>query len=117
MVLTRGEVYSFQGGMSNARHRQKRAVQTCRAKQTVSGGPRESVAKSAFASLYPNITAWIGQDGWIELGYEPNTATCARALDEGGIAWGGGRRTESLDEWLEALESGVGGFMDEQGLR
>jgi hypothetical protein len=69
----------------------------------------------SFAAGYPNIAAWIAQDGWIELGYEPNTATCARALDEGGIVWSGGRPTETLDEWLAALEAGVGEWMDEQG--
>jgi hypothetical protein len=71
----------------------------------------------SFEAGYPNITAWIARDGWIELGYEPNTDTYARALDGGGMVWSGGRPTETIDEWLEALEAGVGEFMDDQGLR
>lgn len=70
-----------------------------------------------FEGRYPNVAAWIAQDVWIELGYEPNTGTYARALDEGGMAWGGGRPAETIDEWLAALEAGVGELMDEQGLR
>jgi len=70
----------------------------------------------SFEARYPNIAAWIARDGWIELGHEPNTGTYARALEEGGMAWGGGRPAETMDEWLEALEAGVGEFMDDQGL-
>ena len=70
-----------------------------------------------FDARYPNIAAWIGQEGWIELGYEPNTDTCARALDGGGMVWGGGRPAETIDQWLKALEAGVGEFMNNQGLR
>lgn len=73
--------------------------------------------ESFFSVHYPNIAAWIALDGYIELGYEPNTNTCARALDEGGMVWSGGRSTGTLDEWLEALEAGIGEFMDEQRLR
>jgi hypothetical protein len=69
--------------------------------------------KSSFEALYPNIVAWISRGGWLELGCEPHTSTCARALDEGGMVWGGGRPTDSVDEWLEALEAGIGEFMDE----
>jgi hypothetical protein len=72
---------------------------------------------NSLTTAYPNIVAWIAEDGWIELGYEPNTDTYARALDEGGMIWSGGRRTETLDEWLAALEAGIGEFRDRQGLR
>jgi hypothetical protein len=80
------------------------------------GAPQPGPATS-FAAGYPNIVAWIAQGGWIELGYEPHTGTCVRALDEGGMVWSGGRPTETINVWLAALEAGVGQFMDEQGLR
>ena len=73
--------------------------------------------EASFDARYPSLAAWIAEDGWIELGYEPHTDTYARALDGGGMIWSGGRRTETTDDWLAALEAGVGGFMDEQGLR
>jgi hypothetical protein len=75
------------------------------------------VSEASFEGRYPSLAAWIAQDGWIELGYEPNTNTYARALDEGGMIWSGGRRTETIDEWLASLEAGVGEFLDDQGLR
>jgi len=75
------------------------------------------IPETSFDARYPNIAAWIAEDGWIELGYEPNTDTYARALNGGGMIWSGGRRTETIDEWLAALEAGVGEFLDEQGLR
>jgi hypothetical protein len=80
-------------------------------------GATQGESEISFEASFPDIAAWIVQDGWIELGYEPNTDTCARALDEGGMVWSGGRPTQTIDEWLAALEAGVGAFMDEQGLR
>jgi hypothetical protein len=41
------------------------------------------IPEPSFEAGYPNISAWIAQDGWIDLGYEPNTAMRARALNEG----------------------------------
>jgi hypothetical protein len=73
--------------------------------------------ETSFEECYPSLAAWIAEDGWIELGYEPNTGTYARALDEGGMIWGGGRRTETIDEWLAALEAGVREWMNEQGFK
>ena len=75
------------------------------------------VPEASFDVRYPSLAAWIAEDGWIELGYEPNTDTYARALDEGGMIWSGGRRTETIDEWLAALEAGVEEYMDEHRLR
>ena len=69
-----------------------------------------------FSDLYPKLADWLGQEGWIELGFEPETNTCARALDEGGTVWQGGRVKETVDEWLAAMEPAVGAYMDEIGL-
>lgn len=73
--------------------------------------------ESSFDERYPSLADWIAQDGWIELGYDPNTDTCARAVEEGGLIWSGGWRTETIDAWLAALEAGVEKFLDDQGLR
>jgi hypothetical protein len=75
------------------------------------------VPGASFDGRYPSLAAWIAPEGWIELGDEPHTDTDARALDEGGMIGSGGRRTETTDEWLAALEAGVREWMDIQGLR
>ena len=73
--------------------------------------------RTAFAEQYPNIAFWIKKHGWIELGYDYNTDTCARAIDEGGMPWGGGEIDQTVDEWMQMLETGVKGCLDELGLR
>ena len=68
-----------------------------------------------FAVRYPNIEFWIKNDGQIELGYDYNTDTCARAIDEGGMPWSGGNRHETIDDWMRHLESGISELVVEQG--
>ena len=53
----------------------------------------------------------------MELGYAPYTDTCACDIDEGGMCWGGGKSYETIDEWRQALEMGIGAFLEELGLR
>ncbi|MFZ5910378.1 MAG: hypothetical protein ACOYYU_10215 [Chloroflexota bacterium] len=38
---------------------------------------------TTFSSTYPNITYWTESCGWIEIGYDDNTDTFIRVLDEG----------------------------------
>jgi hypothetical protein len=63
--------------------------------------------KSPLAETYPNVAEMIFSQGYIELGYDPNTDTYARALDEGGMIWGGGEENMTIEELLEALEEGI----------
>ena len=72
---------------------------------------------TAFAENYPHIAFWIKKHGWIELGYDYNTDTCARAIDEGGMPWGGGESSQTVDEWMQALETGVKECLEELGLK
>ena len=69
-----------------------------------------------FASRYPHIADWIGTEGEVEIGYDFNTDSCVRALDEGGMVWSGGNRNGSLDEWLQALDAGLADFMEAEGI-
>jgi SOS-response transcriptional repressor LexA len=71
------------------------------------------VPPGSFEGAYPHIAAWIAEDGWIELGYEPNTDTYARAIDNGGVVWSGGHRHATVDENLRAMDSGIQDYMDE----
>jgi hypothetical protein len=69
-------------------------------------------AETTFAERYPNIALWVKEYGWVELGYDYNTDTCARAIDEGGMPWGGGNHSETVEDWLQALERGIKEFLD-----
>ena len=81
-------------------------------------GPRQTAPTGiAFAEHYPHIAFWIKKHGRIELGYDFNTDTCARAIDEGGMPWGGGEISQSVDEWMQALETGVKECLEELGLK
>ena len=99
---------------------QARSIRLLVAPETLPGlaGHRQVASeRTAFAEQYPNIAFWIKKHGWIELGYDYNTDTCARAIDEGGMPWGGGEIDQTVDEWMQMLENGVKGCLDELGLR
>jgi repressor LexA len=81
------------------------------------GNLQVASAGATFTERYPNIAFWVKQHGWIELGYDYHTDTCARAIDEGGMPWGGGEPQETVDEWIQQLETGIREFVEEQGLR
>ena len=70
----------------------------------------EQLSPGLFSERYPHLMFWVTEQGRIELGYDPNTDTWARALDEGGMAWGGGTANETVEEWLTAMEAGVKEF-------
>ncbi len=78
--------------------------------------PSAPAQPAAFARDHPSIAAWVSWYGRVELGYDPNTDTSARVLGEGGLIWSGGRPTETVDDWLQAMEAGLAEFMDRQGL-
>ena len=75
-----------------------------------------AAARGSFVGRYPHIAFWVREHGQIELGYDYNTDSCARAIDEGGMTWNGGNSEETVDEWLQALEAGVEELIDELGL-
>ena len=79
--------------------------------------PPAASTGGTFAQRYPQVALWVKKHGWIELGYDYNTDTCARAIDEGGMPWGGGDIQQSVDEWMQALETGIGECLEELGLR
>ncbi len=70
----------------------------------------------SFEQDYPHIARWIKTQGWIEIGSDGMSPSWIRALDEGGMAWGGGDPRKSLDEAFEELDTALGKWMREQGL-
>lgn len=71
--------------------------------------------KSPLADAYPNVADLVLGDGYVELGYDYNTQTYARALDEGGMLWSGGDVNMTLEELLEALDEGIAKSNEEIG--
>ncbi len=64
---------------------------------------------------FPNVAIWCNRHGWIEVGYEWQDKLFARALHEGGLAWGGEGPYATIDEALRALDGGLEAFMEENG--
>ena len=59
---------------------------------------------NTFDTQYPNITNWIENYGWIELGQDDYNSSMVRVLDEGGMMWEGKEQYKNLDELFNALE-------------
>ena len=64
----------------------------------------EITQMNTFDSKYPNITNWIENYGWIELGQDDCSSSMVRVLDEGGMVWEGKTQYKNLDELFNALE-------------
>jgi hypothetical protein len=63
---------------------------------------------------YPAVTRWVKDHGIVEIGYDPNTDTFVRAIDEGGMVWSGRLRYKTLDDALNELEAGLGPVLKER---
>ncbi len=72
--------------------------------------------KSSFEAAYPNITLWVKDCGIAEIGYDFNTDSFIRAIDEGGMVWSGKGRYETLDAAFQDLEAGLGQILVERVL-
>ena len=68
---------------------------------------------STFEKSYPNIAYWVRSHGWIELGRDHYSSSLVRALDEGGMVWEGSAHYETVDEALDALESALAEWMEQ----
>jgi hypothetical protein len=68
---------------------------------------------NSFEERYPNIANWVRLQGWIELGQDHYGSSLVRALDEGGMVWEGDAHYETVDEALDALESALAKWMEQ----
>jgi hypothetical protein len=68
---------------------------------------------STFEKGYPNIAYWVRLQGWIELGRDDYSSSLVRALDVGGMVWEGSAHYETVDEALDALESALAEWMEQ----
>src|SRR5208337_1502212 len=72
--------------------------------------------KSSFEAAYPNIATWVKECGTLEIGFDSNTDSFIRAIDEGGMVWSGKSRYENLDAAFQDLEAGLGQILVERVL-
>ncbi len=72
--------------------------------------------KQSFEQIYPHITRWVRDYGWIEIGEDDYSRSFVRALDIGGMVWEGQEQSEhaTIDEMLLALEEGLAKWMREE---
>jgi hypothetical protein len=61
----------------------------------------------SFTEAYPNITQWIEERGWIEVGADEHSNSLIRCLDEGGMVWESSDSQHELDEALQSLEKSL----------
>jgi hypothetical protein len=65
---------------------------------------------STFEAEHPSMTRWVKTSGRIEIGYDARTNTFVRAIDEGGMIWGGRSEDKTIDEALRDTEREMGFF-------
>jgi hypothetical protein len=68
---------------------------------------------AAFEETYPNITAWVKEYGWIEIGEDDHSTSFVRVLDIGGLIWESSENYETMDEALQKLEVELRKWMEE----
>lgn len=77
--------------------------------------PNEYKKRNAtFTDDYPNIASWV-LDGWIEIGRTDWSRSFIRALDEGGVVYEDEDEYPTLDEALQALDTGIAEWLEESG--
>lgn len=61
------------------------------------------MAASTFEKTHPYLARWV-MDGMLEIGYEYNTRSFIRVLDEGGTVWQSSQDYETVDAALADAE-------------
>jgi hypothetical protein len=72
----------------------------------------DSIDKNMIEEKYPNISRWVS-DGILEIGYESETDSFIRAIDEGGAVFQGKRSYKTLDDALDDAEKAIGDWFEE----
>jgi hypothetical protein len=73
----------------------------------------ETLSTFSLERFYPNITRWVKEHGWIEIGQNDCSSSFIRVLDEGGLVWEGEDSYETMNDAMKALESGIAEWMKE----
>ena len=69
----------------------------------------------SFETTYPNLTRWIDEQGWIEIGTDEYSSSLIRVLDEGGMVWESEADHDSLDAALLDAEAAIAAWNRGEG--
>ncbi len=69
---------------------------------------------TCMEDLYPSLTEWVRQHGWIEIGQDDDSRSFIRVLDIGGMIWEGVEEYPTPDDALQAAEQAVATWMCQQ---
>jgi hypothetical protein len=70
----------------------------------------------SFEATYPAITRWVKEFGRVEIGSDGFMANFVKAIDRGGMPWGGKDEYGSIDDALRDMEDGIQAFLESEGL-
>jgi hypothetical protein len=70
------------------------------------------MSENIFEKKYPNISRWV-DDGIIEIGYQPETDSFIRVIDEGGTVFEGKSSYKTLDDAFNDAEKAVAEWFEE----
>jgi exodeoxyribonuclease V alpha subunit len=70
----------------------------------------------SFAENYPNLTRFVEEIGWIEIGDSEYVNSFARAYDLGGTVYEGKPNYSSLEAAFQDLETGIKKYLEENGI-
>ncbi|MDP9312617.1 MAG: hypothetical protein M3R24_17310 [Chloroflexota bacterium] len=65
--------------------------------------------------IFPHLSRWVQQHGWMEIGYDDYSRSFIRILDIGGLVWESNERYSTVDAALHAAEAELAVWMREQG--
>jgi hypothetical protein len=68
--------------------------------------------KQNLEKRFPNISHWVNEQGWIEIGSDENSSSMVRVLDEGGLVWEGKSSYKTLDEALQKTEIAIADWLN-----
>lgn len=73
----------------------------------------QTLIENIFDKKYPNITLWVTEYGWIELGQDSYSHSFVRALDEGGVIWEGRHSYMTMDEVFHELDEALARWIED----
>jgi hypothetical protein len=66
-----------------------------------------------FSVLFPKISWWIDNQGWIELGADEYSTSLVRLIDEGGMCWED-KKCKDIDNALMNAEKFLETYLPER---
>jgi hypothetical protein len=69
-----------------------------------------------FEEKYPNLSRFVEERGWIEIGESEYIDSFVRAYDLGGTVYEGKASYPSMEAALQDLDAGIKAYMEENGI-